>query len=944
MDLPVARRIVDFVAAAQATESTEPGDADADARHEQSGEIEPALLSLFCRGLNEERKRRQQVRFDDALLDNAKQSIISDYYRSCVEDLPDTVSRFIETELVTEKGFRNSYAVDDAVPAHLTGEDLGHLVNRRLLRVEERYGAERIELTHDLLTRAVVEHRTLRRAQDAERDRARRAAEERARLEAETARQRARVRVASLVAAACLALAGVAAYFWWEAAAERERADRALQTSQASELASQSQVVGATSPRAALELAVKAAELQPTGQSEPALRLALARARLRASLSPPPGVQFVQADASPSGRAVVLVRSDGVVEVREIPSLRPLHTLANSADKPVSAYFGATDGSVALVDRMTGVSVWNLSADTRASVFPGVPQVGVSARAVGRDRLLRRAGQRITLLDLSSRVESPVATCGNAGTPVAAVATERQLLLAFAPGAVVVCDARTGASRRLGAVGPQPLNAAAFSANGDRLIVSGYDEVVRVWTLDRDRSPALLRGFTGVPSTVAASSDGDVLVGVWDGTVEGWQISEDDDLAERNDRVFQLPDAREPVSWVTAVSDGQWVVTLHEDGPVRVWHGTVRTPAAITIFDRRPVHASVADDGRIVVVAEDGAILASAAGAAAHELASSVAGAERDFPVATGLSHDRTHALIAWQNGAVRVWNLASGRAVAEFREPHVLDGAVWATASCSVTSSSTRDPAASAGCAVASIGNRTIRLHVIPEGGAVVRDWPFPDALRPAGGLSLARLKWVGASESDVAILDLASGRIDRVREADSVISGWPFTANARAAVVRDALFAFILSLDKPGARPLRGHATTVVSTVVSPDGSTILTSSDDWTAKRWDAESGALLGTMRGHADGVREAMFRRDGQLVATTARDQSLRVWDAQSGAQLFRFELPREESFEARILDFKDSQILLGYNDGRVWTIECEPCGSTAAMIRAARTHLAVDVR
>lgn len=202
MDEPLARRIVAFVAAAQETSG--------------GGEIEPALLSLFCRGLNEQRKRQGKDRFDEQLLEGAQQSIIADYYRSCVEGLPDSVSRFIETDLITEKGFRNSYAKDDAVPTFLTQEQLDRLINRRLLRLEERYGTVRIELTHDLLTRAVM----------ADRDR-RRLEEERQALAAQARRQRRRVLALGFVALVCLAFAGIAAWQWWAAVQATETAKRA---------------------------------------------------------------------------------------------------------------------------------------------------------------------------------------------------------------------------------------------------------------------------------------------------------------------------------------------------------------------------------------------------------------------------------------------------------------------------------------------------------------------------------------------------------------------------------------------------------------------------------------------------------------------------------------------------------------------------------------------
>ncbi len=167
LDEALAARIVRFVAAEQSTTGADAGGTSTleGAEGAADGSIEPALLSLFCHGLNERRKQQQKARFDDDLLDKAQQGIISDYYRSCIEGMPDTVSQFIESELITEKGFRNSYAREDAVPAHLTQEQLDRLIRRRLLRLEERYNAQRIELTHDLLTRAVREHRDARRAE-----------------------------------------------------------------------------------------------------------------------------------------------------------------------------------------------------------------------------------------------------------------------------------------------------------------------------------------------------------------------------------------------------------------------------------------------------------------------------------------------------------------------------------------------------------------------------------------------------------------------------------------------------------------------------------------------------------------------------------------------------------------------------------------------------------
>jgi WD40 repeat protein len=221
MDEPLARRIVGFVAAAAQGEGA--------AQDAFSGsEIEPALLSLFCRGLNERRKHQGADRFDDQLLVGAQQGIIADYYRSCVEGLPDSVSRFIESELITARGFRNSYAKDDAVPGFLTEEQLERLINRRLLRVEERYGTARIELTHDLLTRTVMADRDRRRVEDERAELARRAEEERQALAAQARMKRRRVQAKAFLALAGLAFAGVVGWLWWAEVKQSRLADASV--------------------------------------------------------------------------------------------------------------------------------------------------------------------------------------------------------------------------------------------------------------------------------------------------------------------------------------------------------------------------------------------------------------------------------------------------------------------------------------------------------------------------------------------------------------------------------------------------------------------------------------------------------------------------------------------------------------------------------------------
>ncbi|MEL6903345.1 MAG: ribosome assembly protein 4, partial [Cyanobacteria bacterium J06606_4] len=70
------------------------------------------------------------------------------------------------------------------------------------------------------------------------------------------------------------------------------------------------------------------------------------------------------------------------------------------------------------------------------------------------------------------------------------------------------------------------------------------------------------------------------------------------------------------------------------------------------------------------------------------------------------------------------------------------------------------------------------------------------------------------------------------------------------------------------------------------SPDGSRIVTASEDQTARVWDAASGQQIAELGGHSATVLNASFSPvDGSRIVTASEDQTARVWDATSGQQI-----------------------------------------------------------
>jgi WD40 repeat protein/serine/threonine-protein kinase RIO1 len=87
-----------------------------------------------------------------------------------------------------------------------------------------------------------------------------------------------------------------------------------------------------------------------------------------------------------------------------------------------------------------------------------------------------------------------------------------------------------------------------------------------------------------------------------------------------------------------------------------------------------------------------------------------------------------------------------------------------------------------------------------------------------------------------------------------------------------------------------ITGHRGAVVAVAYSPEGSRVVTASDDAVARIWGVSTGDLLVTMRDSDAPVLCVAFSPDGRLVATGAGDSIVRLFDAETGDVIRRIKV------------------------------------------------------
>jgi WD40 repeat protein len=228
------------------------------------------------------------------------------------------------------------------------------------------------------------------------------------------------------------------------------------------------------------------------------------------------------------------------------------------------------------------------------------------------------------------------------------------------------------------------------------------------------------------------------------------------------------------------------------------------------------------------------------------------------------------------RGGDVRIWDAASGEAIASF--PAGQSGAIRFSAD---------------GARLAFAGKSGVSLWQVAQ-RRLAWTWPAQQpASQPASAVDVSAVDFsadgtrllVAGSGARAYVLDAADGRVtNQLPEglASNLLSA-RYDPSGEQAVFGDSSGIALIWRPRDGhTLILRGHSTQVRSAEFSGDGAFVLTTSGDGTGRIWDAANGQMLEVLAVHGSPMPKppfhaAAFSPSGDSVLTGSRDGVFRLW-------------------------------------------------------------------
>ena len=415
-----------------------------------------------------------------------------------------------------------------------------------------------------------------------------------------------------------------------------------------------------------------------------------------------------------------------------------------------------------------------------------------------------------------------------------------------------------------------PIEAMAVSHDG-KLIATSTEDATQVWNMKSGQpvGPSLERVKTRefCPKSILFSPDGSRLLSFID---------------RRSLRLYETATGR-PVGSLLGhegsitsrsfSSDGSRIITSSLDHTVRVWDASTGQQTGETLTHEEAVFdAAFSPDGNQIAAAVNNFTVQVWDAKNQRAIGSPLK--HDDSPVCVEYSPDGTRLVSCGCDRRARIWDADTLLPVGDqMVHRDKVDFARFSPDGTRLLTSSNEQ--------VCIWDSRTCRL----VGQPIVHDDTVSNACWGEDGSSLVTVSggrayvWTAASQIPFAMpIDIYPSFYSQVsvnRDGSRVV--YADILNHAANIV-DVATGEVCA-------PLLFHDAAVKSAAFSPDGKSIVTASDDGSARVWEAGTGQSRGVRLKHPGKVCFAVYAPDGERIITGCEDDKLRVWDARSGGRL-----------------------------------------------------------
>ena len=883
----VARAIVEFVAGARGGSVERLAELD----------VEPPLLSVICRELNERRRALGHGQITADLVSGNRREILTDFYERSVTDLPGEMRMFVEDHLLTKSGFRDNFALETALEfSGVTRPLIDTLVARRLLRIEDRMGLQRVELTHDVLAEVIRASRDARQQRIALEE----ARKHEERVLAAAARNTRRQRW--VIAALGMAVIGLSIGAFFGIRAQLLVKKRASQ----SDSFIASKLLGEGKTGDALAYLVRAARRDPQNAVlAPRILSELAHHSFLlpegAPLALPSPALGFGPRYSADGKRIFVQGEDGVIRVIDTATWQVARefsfgqkvvpynwSLASKNDGVLAV--GLEDGSILVCDTGTGQPLsppirpkdsqlterlkpilspdgrwvaaannstcwlWDAGTGEQRAVFQGYGTnrglfvfspdsriIATGQGSYGNRPMLWTVPDGTRLGVPSIRPGGAYNTNGGTMPDMAFSADGLSLAVVYGSGGAEVFDVATRASK--GAALPATLVSGSslfFTPDGKRLVVAG-DRAVYVidWATGTRVFPPLAHG--GQVYEAALSRDGAVLLtNCADGLARLWDM--------KTGRLLAEPTLQQP-QYAPAIQspESSEVILFASDGPAYRLRAAGEAQSLALPSPYSLSRATFLRDPPNRVLRLVGSRAMAIEVATGHEATGGFA-----YPVNLGVTLNirtlltRDHQTVIVREGGGQGADIATGRGWSVWRRD--TNGKVV----------------------------QSMTLEGVPQN---------PNLAIGSKG-DLVAVSGPAMPGQAVGIWSLETGRkLAEIKRDLGILAGATFSADERSIGFVTADNAVHVA-DYPGDKDrfvLRGSdRTRITSWIFSPDGTRIVTADSSGGVQFWRAADGVLLRKEQRHRDLASVEGFSPDGRLLVSHSVDGTAQVWDVASG--------------------------------------------------------------